>query len=90
MDDGAGGELRDVYKGPEANFQLNSLAPGQSYRLGVNALCVLYGVGVYTLRAGVVCVQCHLEVRECGLMKLCFRLHPQCHTHQMMCVSLAR
>ena len=46
MDDREGGELRDVYKGPEANFQLNSLAPGRSYRLGVKDLHVLCGVGV--------------------------------------------
>ena len=95
MDDRIGGELRDVYKGSEANFQLKSLAPGQSYRLGVKDLHVLcrcmcvYIVHVHVC-AGVLCVQCHLEVREHGRMKLCVRLHPQYHTHQVMCVSLAR
>ena len=33
VDDGVGGELREMYKGAEVNFQLTSLAPGQSYRL---------------------------------------------------------
>jgi hypothetical protein len=32
VDDGDGGELRDIYKGSEVNFQLDSLSPGRSYR----------------------------------------------------------
>ena len=32
VDDGAGGEMRDVNKGSEVSFQLDSLTPGRSYR----------------------------------------------------------
>jgi hypothetical protein len=38
VDDGVGGELREMYKGAEVNFQLTSLAPGQSYRCRVCAV----------------------------------------------------
>ena len=32
VDDGEGGEQRDVYKGSEVNFLLDSLSPGRGYR----------------------------------------------------------
>jgi hypothetical protein len=40
VDDGVGGDLRDMYKGSEVNFQLDSLTPGRKYRLGSLVLLV--------------------------------------------------